>query len=339
MAPMTLYTTCLLGAVGLYLLVRRPAPGKGPGGAPGGTAGSRSLKALGTLLALGAFGYLIIAAAEWIAPGEGGRPEVFYVIFSGIAVAAAVRMITHRRPVYAALYFVLVVLSSAGLFLLLEAEFLAFALVIVYAGAILITYLFVLMLAQQPADPDHPEGGAEYDIHPREPAAGALVGFIMLALLSRMIFMGAGELPVPDGEAARAAAWRQLEQMPQRLRAFIAESGDENITLGWGDEGAIDVAADGSAMVRYEVADGQRKALTLPEDAMPENVQSVGLGLILTFPVSLELAGVILLMAMFGAVILARRQIELTEEEKREAAGLRRLGHFDEPAAPEGGGG
>jgi NADH-quinone oxidoreductase subunit J len=232
-----------------------------------------------------------------------------------------------------------VVLSSAGLFLLLEAEFLAFALIIVYAGAILITYLFVLMLAQQPPDPDHPEGGAEYDISPREPAAGALVGFIMLALLSRMIFMGAGELPVPDAEAAQAAAWRQLEQMPEQLRALIAESGEAEVSLGWGQESAIDVAADGSAMVRYELADGQRKALTLPEDAMPENIQRVGLGLILKFPVSLELAGVILLMAMFGAVILARRQIELTEEEKREAAGLRRLGHFDEPAAPEGGAG
>ena len=40
------------------------------------------------------------------------------------------------------------------------------------------------------------------------------------------------------------------------------------------------------------------------------------------FPVSLELAGVILLMAMFGAVVLARRQIELGEDEIRESAGM-----------------
>jgi hypothetical protein len=99
------------------------------------------------------------------------------------------------------------------------------------------------------------------------------------------------------------------------------------------------VAEDGSATVHYLTADGEQEALTLPGAAMPENVQSVGLGLILKFPVSLELAGVILLMAMFGAVILARRQIELTEDEKREAVGMRRLGHFDEPAAPEGGAG
>ncbi len=80
---------------------------------------------------------------------QAGRPATFFVIFSVIAVAAAVRMITHSKPVYSALYFILVVLSSAGLFLLLQAEFMAFALVIVYAGAILVTYVFVLMLAQQ----------------------------------------------------------------------------------------------------------------------------------------------------------------------------------------------
>ena len=53
------------------------------------------------------------------------------------------------------------------------------------------------------------------------------------------------------------------------------------------------------------------------------------------FPVSLELAGVILLMAMWGAVVLARRQIELGEDERREAAGLRRLS-VDEPEADRG---
>jgi hypothetical protein len=43
------------------------------------------------------------------------------------------------------------------------------------------------------------------------------------------------------------------------------------------------------------------------------------------FPVSLEIAGVILLMAMFGAVVLARRQIDLSEDEVRVAAGLQPL--------------
>ena len=59
------------------------------------------------------------------------------------------------------------------------------------------------------------------------------------------------------------------------------------------------------------------------------------MALIEAFPVSLGLAGVVLTMAMFGAVILARRQIELTEDEKREASGLPRIGHHDDPNGGE----
>ena len=55
----------------------------------------------------------------------------------------------HPRPVYSAVYFVLVVLATTGLCVLAAAEFLAAALVIVYGGAIMVTYIFVIMLAQQ----------------------------------------------------------------------------------------------------------------------------------------------------------------------------------------------
>jgi hypothetical protein len=77
-----------------------------------------------------------------------------------------------------------------------------------------------------------------------------------------------------------------------------------------------------------------------PED-LPNNSQRLGVALVRKFPVSLELAGVILLMAMFGAVVLARRQIEIGDEEKRAAAGLRRLfvDPDDEPRIGPAGGG
>ena len=175
MAPTILYTSSLLGAIALYLLLR---------------PGVRSVKVVGALLGLGALAWVVRESAA----GADERPALLFVLFSLIAIGAAVRMITHHRPVYAALYFVLVVLSSAGLFLLLEAEFMAFALIIVYAGAILITYLFVLMLAQQAQSDDDPESQPEYDRVPREPAAAVVVGFVMLALLGDVIFAGAPEL-------------------------------------------------------------------------------------------------------------------------------------------------
>ena len=101
----------------------------------------------GAIVGLGGLAWLFVEALSAVAAEH--RPNVFFWVFAMVAIVAAARMVTHGRPVYSALYFIAVVVSSAGLFLLLGAEFMAFALIIVYAGAILITYLFVLMLAQQ----------------------------------------------------------------------------------------------------------------------------------------------------------------------------------------------
>src|SRR4051812_35413141 len=100
---------------------------------------------------------------------RGGMGPYFWV-FSAIAVVGALRVVTHPRPVYSALYFVLTVMASAGLFVLMWAEFMAAALVLIYAGAILVTYVFVIMLAAE-AQP-LPGGGerlAEHDAESREP--------------------------------------------------------------------------------------------------------------------------------------------------------------------------
>lgn len=70
---------------------------------------------------------------------------VFY-FFAVLLVFAASMVITVRNPVYAALYLVLSFFSSAGLWLLLEAEFLAIALVLVYVGAVMVLFLFVVMM-------------------------------------------------------------------------------------------------------------------------------------------------------------------------------------------------
>mgnify|MGYP007048891253 CR=1 FL=1 len=83
--------------------------------------------------------------------------------------------------------------------------------------------------------------------------------------------------------------------------------------------------ADGIAKVDV-VVDGAPRTVELPIAALPTNTQLVGWALVAVFPVSLEIAGVILLMAMFGAVVLARRQIDLSEDEVRVAAGLLDVG-------------
>jgi NADH-quinone oxidoreductase subunit J len=70
---------------------------------------------------------------------------VFY-LFAAITVFAALRVITARNPVHAALFLVLAFCSMAGIWMLLEAEFLAITLVLVYVGAVMVLFLFVVMM-------------------------------------------------------------------------------------------------------------------------------------------------------------------------------------------------
>lgn len=70
---------------------------------------------------------------------------VFYTL-AAILLYAALRVITTRNPVYAALYLVLAFFTAAGVWLLLEAEFLAITLVLVYVGAVMVLFLFVVMM-------------------------------------------------------------------------------------------------------------------------------------------------------------------------------------------------
>lgn len=70
---------------------------------------------------------------------------VFYTL-AAILLYAGLRVITTRNPVYAALYLVLAFFTAAGIWLLLQAEFLAIVLVLVYVGAVMVLFLFVVMM-------------------------------------------------------------------------------------------------------------------------------------------------------------------------------------------------
>ncbi|MEO6975835.1 MAG: NADH-quinone oxidoreductase subunit J [Gallionella sp.] len=70
---------------------------------------------------------------------------VFYM-FAALIVFAALGVITSRNPVHAVLFLVLAFISSSGIWLLLEAEFLAITLVLVYVGAVMVLFLFVVMM-------------------------------------------------------------------------------------------------------------------------------------------------------------------------------------------------
>jgi NADH-quinone oxidoreductase subunit J len=181
-----------VGAAGLYVLLSRDE--------------RRYRIGASLLLAAGLAGTLVFFIAH---SSQAGRSAgVFFYILAAIGLAAGVRVVTHRRPVYAVLYFVLVILSSAGLVLLAGAQFLAAALVIIYAGAIVVTYVFVLMLAQQSRTP------APYDNAAREPLAAVFLGFLLCATLSGAVLDASTERvspkPIPSSEGHVAAVGESL---------------------------------------------------------------------------------------------------------------------------------
>jgi NADH-quinone oxidoreductase subunit J len=73
-------------------------------------------------------------------------PLVLFWVFSAVLMGAALRVITARNPVHAALYLVLCFFTAASIWLLLHAEFLALTLIIVYVGAVMVLFLFVVMM-------------------------------------------------------------------------------------------------------------------------------------------------------------------------------------------------
>jgi NADH-quinone oxidoreductase subunit J len=148
----------LLGLLAVYLLLPRLRPFP------------PLLGCVAAGLALLSGGWLLIRSNVFL-------PErILFYAFSGIAIVAGGLLVTQRHPVRAALSFALVVLSTCGLFLLQAAPFLMAATIIVYAGAIIVTFIFVIMLAQQ-------LGPSDADDRSRDPVLACIAGVVLLGTL------------------------------------------------------------------------------------------------------------------------------------------------------------
>jgi len=336
--PYLIYALLTLGALGVALSMPRR---------------SVSPQLLGAIVAGAGIGGVFLAVAltalgrAEASGAEPALPGAFFYIFSLIALGSALRVITHPRPVYAALYFILTILASSALYLLLGAEFLAFALIIIYAGAILITYLFVIMLATQAPSEEEPATGNPYDKYSREPALSTGVGFVLIAILTGIMSGGVGQLS-PNvgsqlGQSRLADLPKKVVGAYERLGIFraMAEPTLESVSSERLDIQARTLAMTvqnpsemGRVLENENVASlrdipgastkegvmnaqsGDTVIFALPPRVQVTNIDGVGFSLIAEHPMALELAGVILLMALLGAVVLARKQIEIGEAEK-----------------------
>jgi len=231
---------------------------------------TRRPKAVGVLLALAGAAFLAWRVEDHTSP----LPEsVLFWLFSGIAVLAAVLMITNRNPVYSALWFAIVTLSVCGLFLLQFAPFLAAATIVVYAGAIVVTFVFVIMLAQQ-------SGATIYDQRSRQPFVATLAAFVLLAALVGVL-QDAGSAPVAQAATSEAAIQTTLpaDDVP-------------------GISATTEPAGESTANPFSQLAANQSLG----------KMRALGRSLFSDYLFAVELAGTLLLIATIGAIAIAPRR-------------------------------
>ena len=122
---------------------------------------------------------------------------LFY-IFSGVLLFAAFRVITARSPVYAALYLVLAFFNAACVWMLLRSEFLAIALVLVYVGAVMVLFLFVVMMLDMGVDTLRQGFWNHFPV-------AALVGVIIALEMAAVLIPGFNlhDAPVADAAALK----------------------------------------------------------------------------------------------------------------------------------------
>lgn len=213
------------------------------------------------------FGVLLL---KWSA--QDGSVNPYFWAFAAISIVAAVRVITHTKPVYSALYFVMSVFAAAGLFVLLNAQFMAAALVLIYAGAVLVTYTFVIMLAAESTGGTGTNvvtSGSTVDTVARDPFIAGAVGFTLMAVLLMAVF---------DTHSLSTIA-------------TSAQKGEVTTT--------VDRMSG--------VMPGSPSFAAAP--AVAGDTQVLGRVLYTDHAVSIQVAMLILTLAMTGAVIIARRRV------------------------------
>jgi NADH-quinone oxidoreductase subunit J len=125
-------------------------------------------------------------------------PSILFFVFAGVLIAAALGVILARNPVYSALLLVLCFFNSAVIWLLLDAEFLGIVLVLVYVGAVMVLFLFVVMMLDINLE-EFRKGLASY-----WPMAAAVAGFVVFAMLNIIVVKHLGGMSLRAAPALPA---------------------------------------------------------------------------------------------------------------------------------------
>ncbi len=277
-----LYIATVIGAIGITLMMPRKNS-------------SQWIYAIGAIIAASTLSGLFVALypklPQFLGLPQGALP--YYYIFSVIAIAAAARVITHTKPVYAALWFILLILATSGLFLTLDAQFMAMAMVIIYGGAILVTYMFVIMLAARSDDPaNESQNAPSFENVATEPIVAIIAGFTLLAALL-------------------STAYSPTHIRSQDAQKIIASAAQQHTTIS----SIIDQKLQKSVDIKPSIQDKllRDKNTNNYNTTGINNVHHVGHNLFDQHPLAIELAGIILLISLVGAIVIARHHVEPEE--------------------------
>jgi NADH-quinone oxidoreductase subunit J len=139
--------------------------------------------------------------------------QVLFWIFGTVGIVSAIVMVAKRNPVHSALFLVVVLFCVAGIYLLLGAEFLAAIQVIVYAGAIMVLFLFVIMLINVEQEARRGGGGRLL-----LKACGMVVTGILL-----LVLVTAGGFKAMEGYGARGQEAEAVSNTGQIAEALFTE--------------------------------------------------------------------------------------------------------------------
>jgi NADH:ubiquinone oxidoreductase subunit 6 (subunit J) len=269
-------------------------------------------------------------------------PELLlFYAFSTIAVVSGGLLVTQRNPVRAALSFALVVLSTCGLFLLQAAPFLMAATIIIYAGAIIVTFIFVIMLAQQ-------EGLSDADHRSREPFLSSVAGFVLLGALlailhstyqtqefdrwleriasaSKAVSIDQAQTILGDKAVFQEKFQTELTKMhPDTKESKALTEALHDVDWSWRPDGDAEKLRAGLTTLyqhgvrvrnRYgslhapaDIPQSNLSRISATPGVLPaENVAYLGRTLFSDYLLAVELGGTLLLVATIGAIAIAGR--------------------------------
>jgi NADH-quinone oxidoreductase subunit J len=136
--------------------------------------------------------------------------EILFWVFASVLTIAALAMITVRNPVYAALLLVLCFFTSAAIWLLIEAEFLAVVLILVYVGAVMVLFLFVVMMLDINIE-ELRSGVTRYAW-----LGGAVAGVVVFEIVS-LVWTRALGVDVTTGAAGKPADYSNTAELGRAL--------------------------------------------------------------------------------------------------------------------------